>query len=448
VAIIERKRLPLIKTLAAGSVAAALLMHTGGAAAIGLLQAYRDALQSDPTFQSAVHEYTGGQENRILGRAGLLPNVQASYSASKNRTDLTQFGEVSHPVYISRSSTIQVQQALINFDAWARYKLGLAQADYSSAQFAGRQQELIVRVVSAYMDTLLNETQLRLVEVQRDTFQEQMKVNDQLFAKGEGTKTDMLETQAKLDLAEAQVLEARDNLASSRTTLAGIVGHEVVGLDDLAPDFRIGQLPDGSYDKWKEISLQSNAEITAQRFAIEAAHQDVNKTKAGHTPRLDLVGSYGKNTSQTIDELGQDSTVRSIGIQLTVPLYSGGSVSAGTRQAVASEEKAKSDLQVTIDKVTVELRKQYSTVVSSVARIRALEKAVSSSSLLIQATEKSILGGVRINLDLLNAKQQLYTSQRDLAQARYNYLLAIVKLRAAAGTLSDQDLLEVAAYFH
>jgi len=436
----------------ASACAAGLLLHSGAASALGLLQAYQSALQSDPTYQGAVHENEGGQQSRIIGRAGLLPQLQADYSNSKNRADVSQAdtlgnSQLTHPVYNSHVADISLHQAILNLDSVARYKQGIAQSDYSSAQFALHQQELVVRVVSAYMDALLSTEQLRLAEAQRDMYVEQKKVNDHLFEKGEGTKTDMLETQSRLDLAEAQVLEAQDNVQTARATLAGIVGAEVSSLDELAPGFHVAPLPAGGYEEWKAIALTNNPEISAGHYAIEAAHQEVNKDRAGHAPRLDFVASYAKNTAQTIDTYNQDSTVRSIGIQLTVPLYSGGSVVATTRQAVAGQEKARSDLQATTDKVLVELRKEYAVVLSSVARIAALDKAVASSDLLIKATEQSIKGGVRINLDLLNAQQQLYTSKRDLAQARYTYLTALLKLRAAAGTASVDDVRQVAAYF-
>jgi protease secretion system outer membrane protein len=136
-----------------------------------------------------------------------------------------------------------------------------------------------------------------------------------------------------------------------------------------------------------------------------------------------------------------------VGIQLNVPIYSGGQVSGLTRQAVASRERAKADLDRRTNLVMVELRKAHSTLQSSAARVDALNKAVNSSTLLMRATEQSIKGGVRINLDLLNAQQQQATSQRDLAQARYSYLLATLRLRAAAGTLTGDDVRKLSAYF-
>ncbi|UGQ45470.1 TolC family outer membrane protein [Massilia endophytica] len=435
-----------------GAMAVLALSHAGSASAIGLMQAYQTALKNDPTYRVAQAEYEAGLEYKNIGRAGLLPNLSANYAASKVRADvegrdILNRETLTHPKYVSRVGNVQLRQTLINFDALARYKQGKAQTEVASHQFDAQGQELALRVTSAYIDALFSNEQLKLATAQRETLREQRKVNDRLFQKGEGTKTDMLETQAKLDIAEAEVLEAQDALRTNLATLSGIVGEEVTSLDELVPEFRMQPVKYGSFEEWLKSALDNNPELEAQRSAIEVAHQEVNKSRAGHTPKLDFVATYSKNDSETLNTYTQDSTQRSVGIQLTVPLYSGGYVNAVTRQAVAGQERARAELQARIDKITVELRKQYGTVMSSVQRLQALDKAVESSKLLVKATQQSILGGVRINLDLLNAQQQLYTNQRDLARARYNYLVSGLRLRAAAGMLTFDDVREVASYF-
>lgn len=441
------------RSLMMAAAVAGALLQAGSAQAMSLMEAYQAALANDPTYQEAVQDAVSGKEFKILGRSNLLPNVQANYSFNRNNADLTTdngplFGtSLTHPKYISRSTSLNVRQSIYNPDGWARYKQGKAQSDYSEQNFEGRTQELIGRVVGAYVDALFAQEQVRINIAQRDMYAEQKAVNDRLFEKGEGTKTDMLETQSRLDLAEAQVLEAEDNQQVQLATLSTIVGQEITSLDQLVPDFQIGQLPQNGLEAWKKIALENNPDLKAQVFAVEAARQEVAKSQAGHKPRLDFVASYSKATSESINTYNQDSVNRSIGVQLTVPLYSGGSVSATSRQSVAALEKSKAELQLRTDKTMVELRKQYASVLSSVARIRALEKAVSSAQLLVTATEQSIKGGVRINLDLLNARQQQYTSQRDLAQARYTYLVALLKLRTAAGIVSTDDVREIGAYF-
>ncbi len=332
-------------------------------------------------------------------------------------------------------------------DALARYQIGKAQTKGSAALFDSEAQKLILRVTGAYVEAVFTDEQVELATATRDMYREQNKVNARLFDKGEGTRTDMLETQARLDLAEAKLLEAKDNQVSARTTLSAVVGEEVKSLSRLGPGFRIRPSDTAGFDTWKQAILDSNPEVQAMLYNVEAARGEVMQARAGHKPRIDLVASYSKNDSETINTLNQESTVRSIGVQVTVPLYAGGSVNASARQAVARQERAKAELEVKSDEVLVALRKDYDSVASSVTRINALEKAVESAKLLIKATTQSIKGGVRINLDLLAAQEQLYTAQRDLAQARFTYLLAALRMRSAVGTLSSDDVREMAGSF-
>jgi protease secretion system outer membrane protein len=436
----------------AGLIAAALLLQGGVASAMSLTQAYDAALRNDPNFKMAEAERAAGAESRILGRSALLPQVQANYSRNRNRADLTQLDilgrpNITHPEYLSGTSSVQLRQPLFSLDAFARYKQGVAQAQSSEAAFDVRRQELVLRVVGAYTDALFASEQVRLATAQRDTLAEQTKVNDRMFAKGEGTRTDQLETQARLDVAEASLIEAQDNLTTALATLSEIVGEEVKQLDGLAPVFPIAPMPAGGFEAWKALALSNNPELIARTYNVEVARQEVNKQRAGHFPRVDFVATYAKADAETLNTYQQESTSRAIGVQVTIPIYAGGAVSASTRQASANQIRAKAELEAQTDRILVDLRKQYSAAISSVSRIQALEKAVESGRLLMKATEQSIKGGVRINLDLLNAQQQLYVSERDLAQARYNYLLSLLRLRAAAGTLSQEDVTTTARYF-
>lgn len=435
----------------AAAVAGLLSLWVGSASAINLQQAYKEALKHDPAYRMNFYESEAGKESRVIGRSALLPRINGSYSYTRNRTDLTQvIGNrevVSHPDYTGRSGVIQLRQPLFSWDAYARYRQGIAQAGESAARFEHSKDAVALRVVGAYVDVLYANDQLNLVRAQREAFREHMQVNNRLFEKGEGTKTDMLETQARLDLAEAQVLEAEDALMAARNTLEGVIGMQVDRLEPLSADFKVDTAGAASFEEWSKIALENNPDLQAARLAIEVAQQEVNKARAAHTPSIDLVASYSKNDSESLTTRGQDTLNRAVGVQLNVPLYSGGQVSAVARQAVAGRERAKADLDRRISLVMVELRKAHSIVLSSVSRVDALIKAVNSGTLLKTATEQSIKGGVRINLDLLNAEQQLAASQRDLAQARYSYLLGLLRLRAAAGTLTDEDVYKVAKYF-
>jgi protease secretion system outer membrane protein len=206
--------------------AALLAMAAGNAGAVNLEQAYHAALKNDPAYRMNFYENESAKENRIIGRAGLLPNISASYSGSKNVADQdlsTRLGvQETHPRYLSHSSVVQVRQPLLNLDAVTRYRQGKVQTEQAAETFESNTNEVALRVVGAYCDALFAEDQVALARVQRDMHLEQQRVNQRMFEKGEGTKTDMLETKARLDLAEAQLIEAQDNAVAARNTLATI----------------------------------------------------------------------------------------------------------------------------------------------------------------------------------------------------------------------------------
>jgi outer membrane protein, protease secretion system len=430
---------------------AVALLQAQDVAALGLLPAYEAALANDPMYRSAQRDNEAGQQFKELGRSNLLPNISASYSRNRNQADISTSsarGEVTERRnYTGLAASLQLRQPLYHPEGQARYRQGMAQTNASDAQFSARSQDLIVRLVGLYTPAKYAEDQLAQAIAQRDAFAEQRQSNVRMFQRGEGTLTDVLETQAKYDLAEAQVLEARDNLINTRNALAAMVGQDVDKLDPLADDFRVRPMLPETFDAWKEITLASNPELLAQRYAVEIAREEINKNRAGHSPRLDLVASTGKNSSDTTNTFNQSSKAHTIGVQLNLPLYSGGSVTAATSQAVSNYDKAQADLDAKTNTVVLELRKQYNLTLSSTLRIDAAAKALSSATLLVEATRKSVKGGQRTNLDVLNAQQQLFEARRDLALARYNYLLGYLRLRYAAGTLSVADLTDVAGYF-
>lgn len=426
------------------------LLPMGQASALGLMQAYNEAQQNDPTYRAAIYDNQAGQEYKVLGRVHLLPTLSASYSNRANRASITRPGfagrlSTTQHNYNSTTKVLQLRQPLFNLASLASYYQGVAQTDYSDAKFSAQRQELIIRLVSAYLNAKFSEDNLSLAIAQGKTYAEQQLVNERKFENGEGTKTDMLETQARAELSEAEVLEAKDNLADSRNALAALVGHEIHTMDSLRAGFSMHAVR--SLAQWKAIALSHNPNILAQNLAVEAAQQDINKNRAAHAPTLDLVASISDNQSQAIYTLNQKIKSTSVGIQLNIPLYSGGYTSALTSQSRSKHQKALAELESTKNKVLIDLRKNYNLVLSSALRINALVKTLSSARLLVVATQKSVLGGLRTNLDVLNARGREFTAKRDLARARYGYLQYYLQLRQAAGVVGEEDLKKIAAYF-
>ena len=425
----------------------------GFAQALGLLDAYEAALQHDPIYRAAIHENEAGQQEATIGRAGLLPNLSITHVQSRNTgtqifsaTNTTPRTE-SPLNFNSNVSTLSLRQPLLNMEAVASYRQGHARANSSRARFTGNSQLLVVRLFEAYVESLLAQDRFNLAKTQRDALEELMRVNNHMLQKGEGTTTDVLETQSRFSLAQAQIIEANDEMEIAQLRLEAIVGQEIKQLNRLSDTFQIHaiQLPD--YDSWQALALERNAELATQRHTVMSEQQEINRSHAGHAPRVDLVASLSRNKAASFIVQNRDARFASIGVEVNIPIYSGGRVNAITRQARANHARAEADLDAIKDGVLVEIRTQHRLLQSSTQRIKSLELAVESAELLVHATQKSIQGGIRSNLDLLDAQQQLFTTRRDLTEARYNYLLAYLRLQFAAGTLVLDDLQKISAYF-
>ncbi len=427
------------------------LVCVQNAYALGLMEAYEAALANDSVYRAALHENEAGQQYKIIGRANLLPNISANYAYNRVNSDITSssngFSRNETRNYNSENGAIQLRQPLINLESWARYQQGNLQTALSDKQFASRKQDLIKRFFGLYANANYAEDILDLSLAERDSYKNQEQANKLMSVRGEGTKTALIESQAKLSLSEAQVIESQDGVADGRNALAVMLGKELTNLDALSENFNVQPVEQTDYEAWKNIALENNPEIAAQRENVELAYQDIRRNRAGHTPRLDAIASISKSKSDSASTFNQEIDNKSIGLQLNIPIYSGGSVSALTTQAEANHQKAQDDLESKINEVLVDLRKQHNTVLSSALKIDALKQSVSSAELLVTATKKSLLGGVRTNLDVLDARKQLFEAKRNLSLARYNYLVAYINLKKAAGTLNVADLEKIAPNF-
>ena len=433
-----------------------LLIYSNIANALNLIQAYEAALSNDPEFRIALKENEAGQASRVVGRAADLPQVSASiYQASTDSkiagpAYLNGPNVITNRAYPANNTVVQLTQPLINLEALARYRLGHAQADLSDARFMYRSQDLLVRVLQAYTDVLYAQDQLTFTVAERDAKKEQLTVNKRMLEKGEGTITDKLETQASYEMSEAQVIEAQDNAELAKRKLEVLIGNPISSLSavrKLSNQFRVIPLVPSAFELWKETALASNPEIRAQSHNIEVNRQDYQRNRAGHYPVLSGIASWNQAKSYTVSTIYQDTNTSSVGVQLTIPIFSGGEVTGRTSQARANFEKSQAEFDAVTNKVITELRKQYDLVISSQKKVMALTRAVESASELVKAMRKSIQAGQRINLDALIADRGLANAQRDLSQARYAYLLATLRLKQQAGTLTVEDLEQVATNF-
>ena len=425
------------------------MLCAGPVQALGLLDAYDLAVRNDPTFQAAIEERAAGEENRALGRSALLPTLSWNYNNSRNESEVTQASTRTDRDYRSYAATLTLQQPLLDYEAYARFRQGAAQALFSDERFRSKSQYLAVRVLSAYSQALLAQERIELSRAQKRAFAERLQLNQRLLKGGEGTRTDVLETQARLSMAVAEEIEAQDNQDAALRELEAMLG-EPLQVEQLAPleaHFAIQPLEPRRFESWRELALANNPELASQHHALTSAEYEVERKRAGHLPKLSLYASSRQTSSDSESTYNQKYDTNSVGIQLTVPLFAGGSVSASTRQAARQLSQAQYELDAQTASTLVDLRKQFNLNSSAAAKVRAYEMAVESAGALVQATQKSVSGGERVNLDVLDAEQQLFSAKRDLAEARYAYLLARVQLRYYAGVLNEGDLRQVAGYF-
>lgn len=438
-----------------------VLMMSAPVYSLGILDAYSLALEKDPLFQAAIKEKEAGNENENIGRAGLLPKVSLNYqNAPRNwQTQKYQssdiFGNVSDVTkrqqYRSYAGSVTLTQSIFDYEAYAKYKSGVAQSLMADEKYRGKYLDLAVRVISAYVGVAYAKDQIALAQAQKDAYKEQLALNDRLVSAGEGTITDVAETQARYSLAEAQLIEARDVLDAAQRELEVIIGIPLDQLDDLQTlrkgKFQVSPLPYTQFVDWEKVAMERNPQLAASRHGVDAARYDVERNRSGFMPQVQLYASHSENDSSSDNTVNQKYRTDSIGVQVTMPIYSGGGVAASTRQAAARYGQAKYELDAQVGNVINDLRKQFNLCISSQAKLLAYDFAVKSATTQVEATRKSVLAGQRVNVDVLNAEQQLYGAQRDLAEAKYTYIKAWISLLSDSGTLNEKNISHVASYF-
>lgn len=309
----------------------------------------------------------------------------------------------------------------------------------------------MLRTTAAYLDVLRAETDLELTLHELESLTEQGAAAKQMLTYGEGTMTELLEVEARIDILKANLAELRSELSSRRTTLKNVIGVDPGHLAQLSNVACFANdIP--KLEKWRVKMLEHNAEILAARSAVKIAEIELQKSRAARAPRAELVVNLSRADSDSITTFDQSNFNNFVGVVVNIPLYQGGSAVSASRQAVAGLERAKALLDHTVNLAYSRPEKAYSVLSSGKEKFEALNKAISSSNELIDATKGGIQGGVRVNLDLLdgataNATQQLFLAQRDLADARYVFVASWLQFRAVAGSLGYNDIDEVSLCF-
>ena len=416
------------------------------AQSMDLLQVYQQALANDPVFAGARASLAAGREKIPQGRAGLLPTlgVGGSYTRTDSTSDIS--GLVSERNANTNTYTISLAQPLFRPANWEQYQEGKLSAAASEAQFAQARQDLIVRVAQAYFEVLAAQDALASVQTQKAAITEQLASAKRNFEVGTATITDTHEAQARFDLAVAQEFAALNDLDIKRAALQQIIGKPPGELATLKPGVMLSAPQPADINQWVQSAETQNYGVIGQQLSLEIAQREIRRNRAGHYPTVDLVASRSHtNQSSAVSAFspGGTSDSNSIGVQWNIPLFSGFAVTSRVREAIALEDRARADLENARRTAAQGARQSFFGVASGLAQVKALEAAEVSSQSALESNRLGYQVGVRINIDVLNAQQQLYTTRRDLAKARYDTMVNGLRLRFAAGSLREEDLAQV-----
>ena len=429
----------LLKVMVAMAMTTSAMTVSAQSSALDFKQVYQAALEQDATIRASRAAADSGRERLPQARAGLLPQVSASAGRNFNSLDTTSpniLGELGtiNERYFSDNKSVQLRQPLVNMQRWLQFEQAKSMVAETEATLDRDFQNLVVRVAGAYFEYLMSDEQLELVLAQKKMYTSLVDAAKKGIAAGSGTRTDIDDAQARLDMASAQELEARQNQDQTRRQLEVLINQPVASVAKLnVPALKlVGPVP-ASLDEWTSRAEKNSPEIKAMQARLEAARREVSKSQAGHLPTLDAVAQWSNSGSENITRINSRYENKSIGLQLNVPLFSGGYVNSTIRQAVAEQTRAEETLEALRRDLGVRVHKEFRGVSEGVMRVRALEQAVRSADQMMTSTQMSLKAGSRTQLDVLNAQQQYTMALRDLAQARFVYLMSKVKLASLAG---------------
>jgi outer membrane protein len=433
------------------AIAFALLLGATSASGADLLEIYRLAQASDAQYASARASWSASQEKLPQGLAGLLPSASVSAFSQYNDRDIRFRSPTvlpSNSQFNSNSVALSVLQPIYRPQNYAAYGQAKTQVMQADAVFAQAAQDLILRVAQAYFDVLLAQDTVEFTQAQLTAIGRQLEQAKRNFEVGTATITDTHEAQSRYDITVSTEIAARNDLELKKRQLELIIGRPAPGVAALGKQFELRPPDPGNMDRWVAEAGENNLQVRASRAGLEFASQEIERNRAGHRPTIDAFASYADTGagSGVQGGPGNDTNTRIVGVQVAVPLYQGGLVNSRIREAVANEDKARQDLESARRTAELNARQAFLGVNSGIAQVKALEAALVSSQSSLDSTRLGQEVGVRTQVDVLNAQQQLSQTRRDLAQAKYNYILTLLRLKSAVGQLTDQDLTLVNAW--
>ena len=413
--------------------------------AADLLEVYDQAKSNDPTFQAANHTLNAVQEKLKQALAGNLPTV--NITGNENFTNSTASYNGAAPIIrgiYAWTWTLQLTQPIMRPQNVAAYDESEQMVEAAQYDFAQARQDLILRVAQAYFDVLVAQETVASAEAQLLAMREQQKVAQRGYELGTKSIVDSQDARSKAEQARAQLISAQNDLEIKRTELERLTGLPIDKCAGLKPAIVAPTPEPPDVRQWVEQAKDNNPVVRSQMASLRASGFTVTKARAENIWTLDFVASYGSNYSSgsTVTPAGYETRVRSsvAGLQLTVPIFAGGLNSSHIREAIANREKLGSQLEEARRKAGADAKQAYAGIVNGLAQTEALQTAVEAGESSVKGNQTGYRHGLRINSDVLNAQQQLFAARHDLAKARYDTLLEGLKLKAAAGVLSESDL--------
>lgn len=420
-----------------------------------LLTLHQAALQHDATWLAARASADAGREKLPQARAQLLPSLTANANTAENDSSVrydnagTGLAVDSDRRYRSRGYGATLVQPVFRAQNFAGYSVAKLQVEEAELRLRLAEQDLALRVAQAYFDVLLAQDNLAFVNAQKNAIDEQWQVAKRSFELGTVTITDANEAEARLDIVRAQEIAAQSDLEIKQNILAQMTGLPADDLAVLADDFTPELPAPADLQWWLNRSQTQNLGIEIQRRLHAISQREVRRQRAGHLPTLDVVGSYNNSHADggMLTASPSDTETSSVSLQLQLPIFQGGAQQSRVREALANREKAEQDARQVERSAAVQTRQAFLGVVNGRAQVGALEQALRSSEGALKSNRVGLEVGVRTGVDVLNAQQQLFNAKRDLAQARYNFLLNLMRLRAATAELSDAEIQALSKYF-
>ncbi len=414
-----------------------------------LLSVYQQALSNDPVVLKAKAEYQMAKEDIDSVRAMLLPNLSAIASYQKSDSDQIQGNTQINIDQDQKSYGLNLSMQLYHHSSWLQLATSKKMAHLSDISLQSVQQDLIMRVAQAYFNLLAAKDDLDFATAEKVAIERQLEQTKQRFSVGLTAITDVHEAQAQFDYAVTKEIQAENSIFTAEEALrviTNIYPRQVNTLDTAL--FSTSKPVPATANEWQQLAEAKNLAIIGQKVAVDIAKEGINISRSGHYPTLSLSGNYNKSDSDSkynnVQQPNQpylDSY--SIGVNLNVPIYSGGAITSATRKAQQSFVATSQDLALAHRGVIRDTRNAFNTVVATISAIKALDQSVLSAQKALEATEAGFEVGTRTIVDVLNSTRNLYNARRNLSSTRYQYIQSVLSLKRAAGTISEQDLVDI-----